>query len=525
MEGRSRDRRDQRGGHDGERRSRRSRTSTIVRSAPPGRTYTTAEDRSTLVVPRRSDVDGLGTGRPRGDTSGTGAPAHVERDGSSDILHCSRPKARGPRGPSRISGREGGDRFVARVTRHHTERRGRSRDPATRRQARPAGHGDRRGVPARVRDREPHRPALPSRSSAPPAPTMPTPRTRWPRRPAAGFAERGWAVVTGGGPGMMEAANRGCREAGGLSVGFNIRLPHEQGDNGYLDIALEFSHFYARKTMFVKAAEGFIVFPGGFGTLDELYESLTLIQTGVIRPLPGRARRQRPLGAAAHMVAGDLLLQDLIAEDDLRLVSVTDDPEVAVEPWSRATSARATTTWTDARWSASDGDRGGVPGGRGQSAAESRTGSSRSSRRHDATIDVAIYDFDARAGATVRIADALEAAAARGVAVRVAFNQEREADATHNPPMIERPGDDRRPGGSDERRARPGRAHAPQVRRARRRRRVDRIHELDRRRVLARGERDRARVVAGRGGRATRGTSNSSGRKAGSSRAAARAHP
>ena len=84
----------------------------------------------------------------------------------------------------------------------------------------------------------------------------------------------------------MEAANRGCRDAGGLSVGFNIRLPHEQGDNGYLDVALEFSHFYARKTMFVKAAEGFVVFPGGFGTLDELYESLTLIQTGVIRHFP-----------------------------------------------------------------------------------------------------------------------------------------------------------------------------------------------------------------------------------------------
>src|SRR5215468_8638485 len=78
------------------------------------------------------------------------------------------------------------------------------------------------------------------------------------------FAEAGWAVVTGGGPGVMEAANRGCREGGGLSVGFNIELPDEQESNRYLDIGLTFRHFYARKTMFVKAAEGFVVFPGGF---------------------------------------------------------------------------------------------------------------------------------------------------------------------------------------------------------------------------------------------------------------------
>src|SRR5213078_5052175 len=103
---------------------------------------------------------------------------------------------------------------------------------------------------------------------------------------AGRFAELGWAVVTGGGPGVMEAANRGAQDAGGLSVGFNIELPHEQRGNGYVDLGMTFRHFYARKTMFVKAAEGFVVFPGGFGTADELFEALTLIQTGKVMHFP-----------------------------------------------------------------------------------------------------------------------------------------------------------------------------------------------------------------------------------------------
>jgi uncharacterized protein (TIGR00730 family) len=128
----------------------------------------------------------------------------------------------------------------------------------------------------------------------------------------------------------MEAANRGCKEAGGLSVGFNIELPHEQGVNPYCDIAMTFKHFYARKTMFVKAAEGFVIFPGGFGTLDELFESLTLIQTGKVLNFPvvliGRDYWQELL----DWVNGDLLTGGMISSEDVELLHVTDDPAEAV---------------------------------------------------------------------------------------------------------------------------------------------------------------------------------------------------
>jgi uncharacterized protein (TIGR00730 family) len=145
------------------------------------------------------------------------------------------------------------------------------------------------------------------------------------------FAEAGFAVVTGGGPGVMEAANRGAQEAGGLSVGFNIDLPHEQHHNPYLDIGVTFKHFYARKTMLVKAAEGFVMFPGGFGTLDELFEALTLIQTGKVLNFPVVLFGREHWAGLLDWIQARLLTTGMIASEDERLLYITDDPAEAVE--------------------------------------------------------------------------------------------------------------------------------------------------------------------------------------------------
>jgi len=145
------------------------------------------------------------------------------------------------------------------------------------------------------------------------------------------LAEAGFAVVTGGGPGVMEAANRGAREGGGVSVGFNIELPHEQGANPYLDISVTFKHFYARKTMFVKAAEGFVIFPGGFGTLDELFESLTLIQTGKVLHFPVVLFDSDYWSPLLDWIRGQLLTDGMISPEDLDLLAVTDSTSHAVQ--------------------------------------------------------------------------------------------------------------------------------------------------------------------------------------------------
>lgn len=145
------------------------------------------------------------------------------------------------------------------------------------------------------------------------------------------FAEAGFTVITGGGPGAMEAANRGARGSGGLSVGFNIELPHEQFSNPYLDVSLTFRRFYVRKTMFVKPAEGFVIFPGGFGTFDELFESLTLIQTGKVRNFPVVLFDSGYWGPLVEWLRSHALAEGMISPDDLELLHLTDDTREAVD--------------------------------------------------------------------------------------------------------------------------------------------------------------------------------------------------
>ena len=145
------------------------------------------------------------------------------------------------------------------------------------------------------------------------------------------FAEAGFAVVTGGGPGVMEAANRGAREVGGVSVGFNIELPHEQRGNPYLDIEVTFRHFHARKTMLVKAAEGFVLFPGGFGTLDEMFEALTLIQTGKVLDFPVVLVDRDYWQELLDWIHLELLADGMISPDDVSLLHLTNEPAEAVK--------------------------------------------------------------------------------------------------------------------------------------------------------------------------------------------------
>ena len=150
------------------------------------------------------------------------------------------------------------------------------------------------------------------------------------RRTAEAIGREGFAIITGAGPGIMEAANQGARDSGTLSIGLNIELPHEQGSNPFLDRAVNFRYFFVRKTMLVKYSSAFVFFPGGFGTLDELFESLTLIQTGKIKDTPIVLVGSHYWEPLIGWLQNSVTAEGKISPDDLDLFDIVDDPgEVA----------------------------------------------------------------------------------------------------------------------------------------------------------------------------------------------------
>jgi uncharacterized protein (TIGR00730 family) len=163
------------------------------------------------------------------------------------------------------------------------------------------------------------------------------------RATAKRLGEAGFAVITGGGPGIMEAANRGAREANATSVGLNIDLPFEQDANAFQDISLRFHYFFTRKVMFVRYASAFVVFPGGFGTLDELFEALVLIQTGKIRHFPVVLMRTQFWAGLIDWLRARLAADALIAPADLDLFITTDDPDEVVGAVERGAARQGIT--------------------------------------------------------------------------------------------------------------------------------------------------------------------------------------
>jgi uncharacterized protein (TIGR00730 family) len=151
------------------------------------------------------------------------------------------------------------------------------------------------------------------------------------RELGAMLAREGYAVITGGGPGIMAAANRGAQEGGGVSVGCNIELPMEQGLNPYVDLGIEFRYFFARKVMFVKYADAFVIFPGGYGTLDELFEALTLIQTKKVKDFPVILMGTEYWTGMIDWIRATLLKEAAITAADVDLLRMTDDPAEACE--------------------------------------------------------------------------------------------------------------------------------------------------------------------------------------------------
>jgi uncharacterized protein (TIGR00730 family) len=151
------------------------------------------------------------------------------------------------------------------------------------------------------------------------------------RNTARLLGEAGYAIITGGGPGLMEAANRGAREAGAKSVGCNIELPHEQGMNDYVDVGVRFHHFFARKVVFVRYAMAFVIGPGGFGTLDEMFEALTLIQTQTVKHFPVVVMDSGEWDGLFDWLRAHALADGRISRADLDLVTFTHDPEEVVK--------------------------------------------------------------------------------------------------------------------------------------------------------------------------------------------------
>ncbi|NNM45911.1 TIGR00730 family Rossman fold protein [Knoellia koreensis] len=145
------------------------------------------------------------------------------------------------------------------------------------------------------------------------------------------LVEAGYAVITGGGPGAMEAANKGARDAGGDSVGLGIELPFEQGLNEYVNLGVNFRYFFARKTMFVKYAQGFIVLPGGFGTLDELFEAITLVQTQKVTSFPIVLMGREYWSGLFEWLRGTLLAEGMVAAKDIDLLHLTDSVDEAID--------------------------------------------------------------------------------------------------------------------------------------------------------------------------------------------------
>jgi uncharacterized protein (TIGR00730 family) len=159
------------------------------------------------------------------------------------------------------------------------------------------------------------------------------------------LAHSGFAVMTGGGPGVMEAANRGAYEAGGLSIGCNIELPSEQAGNRYTNLAVNFRYFFVRKTMFVKYSNGFVIFPGGFGTLDELFEALTLVQTRKVSRFPIILYHRPYWQGLLGWIQGTQLAEGTIAPEDLNLLVLTDSVDEARDLLVDCYQRRCWTTW------------------------------------------------------------------------------------------------------------------------------------------------------------------------------------